>query len=150
MLADIVEMTAAINDAPIDDLDIEDELFTPERIRAFEAALAARGRRYYRVAARERVTGVLAGHTLVGVEIDRPWHCWQFDTSVQRGHRGHRLGLLLKLDMLRWLGDTEPQLSTIRTDNAASNAYMIRVNELLGYRVVTRTISWQRHLEPPG
>ena len=36
----VAEMTAAINDAPTDDLDIEDEVFPPERIRAYEQAQA--------------------------------------------------------------------------------------------------------------
>ena len=41
-------MSAAINDAPTDDLDIEDEVFTPQRIRDYEHAQAARGYRLYR------------------------------------------------------------------------------------------------------
>ena len=39
----VAEMSAAINDAPTDDLDIEDEVFSPERIRAYEDAQLARG-----------------------------------------------------------------------------------------------------------
>ena len=70
----------------------------------------------------------------------------QFDTSVVRGHRGHRLGLLLKTDMLRWLRDVEPNLEQLETWNAASNAYMIGVNETLGYEVVAEVVGWQRHL----
>jgi hypothetical protein len=142
----VAQMTAAINDAPTDDLDIEDEVFTPERIRRFESAQLGRGRRIYRLVARERATGALAGHTVVGVEAERPWHSWQFDTSVLGAHRGHRLGLLLKADMLRWLADAEPQLRTLDTWNAASNAHMIRVNEALGYRVVAKETEWQKHL----
>jgi RimJ/RimL family protein N-acetyltransferase len=80
------------------------------------------------------------------VEGERPWQGWQYDTSVLSAHRGHRLGLVLKLDMLRWLGQEEPQLRTIDTSNAASNAHMIRVNEMLGYHVVGKLIEWQRHI----
>jgi GNAT superfamily N-acetyltransferase len=146
-LADVVAMTAAINDAPIDDLDIEDEVFTPERIRAFEAAQAARDRRIYRMVARERRTGDFAGHTLVAVEVDRPWFGIQCDTSVLRPHRGHRLGLLLKTAMMRWLEEAEPQLRFLDTWNAASNAHMISVNEALGYQVIATSAEWQRHLQ---
>jgi GNAT superfamily N-acetyltransferase len=146
MLADVVTMTAAINDAPTDDLDIEDEVFTPERIRAFEAARLANRDRTYRVIARDRNTGALAGHTMVGVKAEHPGYAWQYDTSVLRAHRGHRLGRLLKIDMLRWLADEESQLRTIDTGNAASNAHMIEVNEVLGYQVVATGIEWQRHL----
>jgi GNAT superfamily N-acetyltransferase len=146
MIADIAELTAAINDAPTGDLDVEDEVFSSERIRAFETAQLGRRRRLYRLVARERATGALAGHTLVAIEGERPWFGMQFDTSVLRSHRGHRLGLLLKTAMLDWLAETEPQLRTIDTGNAESNAHMIRVNEALGYRVLTTATEWQRRL----
>jgi GNAT superfamily N-acetyltransferase len=146
LLADVVAMTAAINDAPIDDLDIEDEVFSPGRIRAFETSQRAYRRRTYRLVAREQRTGELAGHTQVAVETDRPWFGAQLDTSVLRAHRGRRLGLLLKIAMMRWLADVEPQLLLLDTWNAASNAHMIRVNEALGYRVVATAAEWQRHL----
>ena len=146
MLPDLAAMTAAINDAPTDDLDIEDEVFSPERIRAFETAQVNSNRRIYRLVARERDTGALAGHTVVGVESDRPWFGWQYDTSVLRSHRGHRLGLFLKIGMLHWLREQEFQLRAVDTWNAASNVHMIEVNEVLGYRVVANEIVWQRHL----
>lgn len=147
LLGGVAQLTEAINDAPIDDLDLEDEVFTPRRLRSFEAAQDARGRRVYRLLARERSTGALAGHTLVGVDAERPGYGWQYDTSVAREHRGHRLGLLLKLCMLRWLAEVEPQLRRMDTWNAASNAHMIRVNEQLGYRVVATEGEWQRRLD---
>lgn len=146
LLADIVALTQAINDAPTDDLDIEDEVFSPERIRAFEAAQVAYDRRIYRLVARESDTGDLAGHTMVGVENERPWHGRQYDTSVLRTHRGHRLGMLLKIGMLHWLREAEPQLRTVSTWNAASNAHMIQVNEAVGYHVIANAIVWQRHM----
>jgi GNAT superfamily N-acetyltransferase len=146
MMADVARMTEAINDAPTDDLDVEDEVFSPERIRAFEAAQLATDRRIYRVVARERDTGVLAGHTMVAVESENPGRGWQLDTSVLRAHRGHRLGLLLKIAMLLWLADEEPHLRMLDTWNAASNAHMIGVNEVLGYHILATGITWQRHL----
>jgi GNAT superfamily N-acetyltransferase len=146
MIPQIARMTEAINDAPTDGLDIEDEVFSPDRIRAFQAAQLAHGVRTYRLIAREKETGVLAGHTIVGVNGEQPWHGGQYDTSVLRQHRGHRLGLYLKAAMLYWLREQEPQLRTIDTGNAASNAHMIAINELLGYHVLAKTIEWQRHL----
>jgi ribosomal protein S18 acetylase RimI-like enzyme len=146
MVDAVLRMTAAINDAPIGALEIEDEVFTVERLRAFEAAERARNRRTYRVAARHRETGELAGHTMVGVEAEQPGYGFQYDTSVLRAHRGHRLGLLLKLEMNRWLAEVEPQLRCVYTGNAASNSHMIQVNELLGYQVVIKYVEWQRRL----
>ena len=61
-------------------------------------------------------------------------------------HRGHRLGLLLKLEMLRWLAEEEPQLREIDTWNAESNDHMIGVNELLGYRIMGRVLDFQRSI----
>jgi GNAT superfamily N-acetyltransferase len=142
----VVDMVTAINDAPTDDLDVEDEVFSAERVRAFQAAQAAHRRRIYQLAARHKATGTLAGHTMVGVKSDQPWHAEQFDTSVLRDHRGHRLGLLLKIGMLRWLTEAEPQLTGIETWNAASNDHMIAVNEALGYEVVATATCFQRHL----
>ncbi len=146
MIADIAHMTGAINDAPVDDLQVEAEAFPPERIRGFEISQAAHRRRFYRLIARHLDSGAIAAHTVVGVDTERPWHAWQYDTSVLRPHRGHRLGLYLKIAMLRWLAETEPQLRTLYTANAASNTHMIKVNDILGYRVVGRAIGWQGHL----
>jgi GNAT superfamily N-acetyltransferase len=140
----VADMTAAINDAPTDDLDIEDEAFPPERIRAYESAQESRGHRLYRVLARHRGTRALAGHSVVVVDGERPELAEQHDTSVLGAHRGHRLGLLLKGDMNLWLREAEPQLVTVDTWNAESNAHMIGVNELLGYRAMGREIEYQR------
>jgi hypothetical protein len=52
---------------------------------------------------------------------------------VTREHRGHRLGLLLKLAMMELLTTTEPQLERMETSNAASNTHMAAVNDALGY-----------------
>ena len=43
-----------------------------------------------------------------------------------------------------WLRDVEPQLVSIDTWNAESNAHMIGVNEVLGYRVMGREVEYQK------
>ncbi len=144
LLDDLAVLSLAINDAPLDDYDIEDEVYSPKRLVAFDTAQIAAGRRIYRLIARERATGVLAGHTVVAVEAESPGFAAQLDTSVVAAHRGHRLGLWLKTAMLRWLEEAEPQLRTLLTWNAASNTHMVAVNEALGYRVATTVIGWQR------
>lgn len=137
-------MTAAINDAPIDDLDIEDEVYPPERIAAYEAAQTGRGDVLHRIYARHRETGELAGQTVVAVEGERPWIAHQHDTSVVRAHRGHRLGVLLKTEMVRWLDEVQPQVETVDTWNAESNDHMIDVNKALGYEILARAVAYQR------
>lgn len=140
------EMTMAINDAPTDDLDIEDEVYSPERVRGYENAQLARGFRLYRVFVRHRDSGELAGHTVVVVDGERPELGEQHDTSVVGAHRGHRLGLLLKADMNLWLREVEPQLAEVTTWNAESNDHMIGVNEALGYRIVGRELEFQKSI----
>ncbi|GAA3683992.1 GNAT family N-acetyltransferase [Nocardioides ginsengisoli] len=139
-------MASSINDAPTDDLDYEDEVFSGGRMRAYEDSVAAHGNELYRVVARHVPTGELAGQTVVAVSRDQPGWGSQHDTSVVRAHRGHRLGLLLKADMLRWLRDAEPGLDSLTTWNAESNEQMIGVNEILGYVVLGRVKVYQRTL----
>jgi hypothetical protein len=143
LLPAMSEMVASINDAPLDDLDIEDEVFPPERIRTYEEAQTARGYRLHRVVARHRATGELAGHTVVVVDSARPHLSYQHDTTVVKAHRGHRLGLLLKADMNLWLAESEPELRTVDTWNAESNDHMIAVNEALHYRWMGRGLELQ-------
>jgi hypothetical protein len=83
---------------------------------------------------------------VVAVSRDQPGWGSQHDTSVVRAHRGRRLGLLLKADMLRWLRDDEPGLVSLTTWNAESNDRMIGVNEILGYVVLGRVKVYQRAL----
>jgi RimJ/RimL family protein N-acetyltransferase len=135
VLAELVEVTAAINDAPMGDLTYEAEKFDLQRLKDVESAAAGRGDHIYRVVARRRETGEAGGHTLVGLNPLRPTRAGQGDTAVAREHRGHKLGLLLKIEMMRWLAEIEPQIETIDTWNNADNSFMINVNEAIGYRL---------------
>ena len=143
LLPAVSTITAAINDAPLDDLDIEDEVFPVERIRQYETATVGSGHRLYRILARHRTTGEPAGHTVVAVDAETPAIAHQHDTAVMAAHRGHRLGLLLKAEMMRWLAEAEPQVESIDTWNAESNDHMIAVNERLGYRAEGRELAFQ-------
>ena len=145
-LEQLAEMASAINDAPTDDLDIEDEVFSADRMRAYETSQLARGQRMFRTFARHRDTGEQAGHSVVLVDEERPQLAHQHDTSVVRSHRGHRLGLLLKTDMNLWLREVQPQIAEISTWNAESNDHMIGVNDAIGYRVMGRELEFQKSL----
>jgi GNAT superfamily N-acetyltransferase len=135
ILSELVEVTAAINDAPMGELTYEDQKFDLQRVQDLETALIGRGDRGYRTIARHRQTGEMGGHTIVITHPLRPYVGLQADTAVARHHRGHRLGLLLKIDMMRWLAEVEPQLKIIETWNNIDNKFMINVNEALGYRL---------------
>ncbi len=106
-----------------------------ERVRKVDRWIERRRIRLYTVAACHQAIGELAALTQVGVESDVPDWGFQELTAVARAHRGHRLGLLLKVAMQQWLAEAEPQLRRILTGNAGANDYMIAINEALGYRV---------------
>ena len=135
LLTELAEVAASINDAPMGDLTFEPEVYDLGYMRDVDTARRHRGDRLYRVVARHRETGRLGGHTMVVTNPLRPTRAAQGDTAVAREHRGHRLGLLLKLEMMAWLAEVEPQLEHVETWNQADNGYMIRVNEALGYRL---------------
>jgi GNAT superfamily N-acetyltransferase len=146
VLEELVEVTAAINDAPMGDLTYEDEIFDLQRLKDFEWAGLGRGDTMYRVWARHRDSGEVGGHTVVTTHPLLPTLAGQADTAVSRKHRGHRLGLLLKIEMMRWLAEAEPQLEEIRTFNNVDNDFMINVNEVIGYRLSRIFATYQRTL----
>jgi RimJ/RimL family protein N-acetyltransferase len=146
VLAELIEVTAAINDAPMGDLDFEHERFDLKRLQDSEFSAQVKGLRLYRVSARHRRTGAVSGHTVLGVQPRQPTWGLQGDTAVHRDHRGHRLGLLLKIDMMAWMAEAEPQLEVVETWNHADNSYMINVNEAIGYRLSRVFDDYQRVL----
>jgi len=146
LVEEVAGMEAAINDAPRDNLDMDDQVITAERIRARERSVAEAGLREYRLVARRNRDGRLAGHTVVFVDPEQPRYAGQGDTSVLAEHRGHRLGLLLKSQMMFWVAAAEPAVRWIDTGNAESNRHMIAINEALGYQIMARHIGWQRDL----
>jgi GNAT superfamily N-acetyltransferase len=126
----------AMNDAP-HSADREDDIWDARRVRdRADAAVREGCLRGYSIAAIADATGEMAGLTQVFVDPEFPEWGHQGVTAVTRPHRGHRLGLLIKAAMLEWLATEEPKLERIATDNAATNEYMIAVNETLGYELV--------------
>ena len=144
-LADLVELHAAINDAPADD-GREPDVWDAERVRAYDESMARRHQTTYRVLARHAPTGEWAGMSLLCLDEFSPAVAFQEDTSVVRAHRGRRLGLFMKCDMLRWLGAERPEVSATDTWNATDNHHMIAVNERLGCRVIAQHVGYRREL----
>lgn len=78
-------------------------------------------------------------------------HVQQWATIVDRAHRGHRLGMLVKIAALRTIQETAPQKRFVATDNAETNEHMIAINEALGFRVISREGEFEKELsEEPG
>jgi GNAT superfamily N-acetyltransferase len=140
-LGEMQVLREAINDAPEDG---EFEAYPPERIRTVERWLAEQQQTPYTIVARHRATGEAAGITIVCTHELRPAVAAQEDTSVTPPHRGHRLGLRMKLAMLDWLREDRPEVEAVDTWNAAGNAPMIAINDLLGCTKVAEALSFRR------
>ncbi|HEY2796100.1 MAG TPA: GNAT family N-acetyltransferase [Micromonosporaceae bacterium] len=145
---DLIENIAALEsrfvlDAPTGDLEIEPEDVDPERVRAGEATRDARGQRIYSTVACHDETGVVAAYTVLSFEDGDDGHAWQQITIVDPAHRGHRLGLLVKLANHAFTQANEPALTEIDTWNAEENSFMLAVNEKLGFRPVDNWEQWQ-------
>ena len=70
----------------------------------------------------------------------------QGDTLVAPAHRGHRLGLRVKLANLELLIGENPEVRAIETFNAADNRWMVAVNEAMGFVPVQRIEDWELHV----
>jgi GNAT superfamily N-acetyltransferase len=126
----------ALGDAP-HDADSAPEVWDAQRIR--ERLNTSRGRYgtvLYTVAAQHDASGELAALTEVSVDSADPGWGHQTITAVIRKHRGHRLGVLVKIAMMDLLATAEPRLERIVTWNTDSNQHMIAVNEALGYTIL--------------
>ena len=129
-LEQVARLNEAMGDAPRG-ADEERQHWDAARVRAVGQRSVAQGLRHYSVAARHEATGELAGLTEFSVDAADPEWGHQELTVVTQAHRGHRLGLLIKVAMLEWLAQREPQLKTVITGNAASNRHMVAINDAL-------------------
>jgi RimJ/RimL family protein N-acetyltransferase len=135
LVRSVCGLNMAMADAP-HDAAYEPITWDADRLRAAELRSVTQGTRDYSVAAVQDGTGDVAALTQVVIDpAGAPGWAYQMLTAVTRPHRGHRLGLLLKVAMLEWLATAEPDLHQVMTFNAAANEHMIAVNEALGHRV---------------
>jgi GNAT superfamily N-acetyltransferase len=134
-------------DAPTGELDFEEESLSPETYEEEAARLESQGRTMLSTVAVAPSGEVVAYNDLV-ISADDPDEVMQWGTLVRREHRGHRLGMAVKVAGLRKLAEVAPQARRIQTCNAEQNAHMVGVNVELGFRRVDALLSYQRHL--PG
>jgi len=136
-VADYVALEGRINsDAPSGTLELEAGSAAVEPFREGEERTKRQDRSSYMAVALhgDRVVAF----TKITVARSDPALGYQWGTLVATEHRGHRLGLAVKVANLRQLQVREPELRSIITWNAEVNEPMIAVNELLGYVAVQR------------
>lgn len=129
-------------EAPTGSVEWEPEKWDSARVRSHEKRLRQLGQTTYTAAALAP-SGELAGHTQISLWEGHQGRASQQDTLVLRSHRGHRLGLALKVANLRAVQAACPDLTRISTANAEQNVAMVQVNEDLGFQVTEVLQMWQ-------
>lgn len=107
---------------------------TADRIRSAEKSTA---RSYDRItaAAREILTGELVGYSVIFLAHGSD-EAIQDDTFVKSAHRGHKLGLALKVATLAAVQRDHPERTSIHTWTDPSNDVMQRINKQFGFRKI--------------
>lgn len=134
-------------DEPAGDSDREEEVWDARRIEESDALFAAQKSIKLAAVAQHIASGRLVAFTELLISPDRPGEAWQMATLVHPEHRGHRLGLAVKLANLEFLAASEPSIRQVVTGNASVNEPMIAVNDMLGFEVFSEGAFWQKHLD---
>jgi len=138
--------TRMSTDAPSAGLEATEDVWDADRVRAEEKLRADDPRIPLVAAAVHRPSGRLAGFTELSVPPEASRVVSQEDTLVLREHRGHRLGMLLKLANVQYLEAVHPGHPAIITFNAEENRHMLSVNEHVGFVPVGYEAVWKRDL----
>ncbi|MEO5711020.1 MAG: GNAT family N-acetyltransferase [Nocardioidaceae bacterium] len=134
---------AFFDEAPIGDMEIEPEKWDRKRVEQQEARNVRTGR-HVLAAAGLSPDGKMVAMTEVMINERVTIRGFQSGTLVDRHHRGHHLGLAVKLANHRQVRSAYPECRLLLTGNAGVNAPMNVVNDALGYREVERCVEMQK------
>ena len=132
-----------ISEAPSGDADVENEVWDEARLRGIETRAAAARRQDARTFAVTR-DGEVVALTEAFVNETRPDRGLQSGTLVVGDHRGHRIGLAIKVANQQAMAERFPELEWLMTGNADVNVHMNAINDRLGYRVVGRCLEVEK------
>ena len=130
-------------DAPQGELDEPEDTWTVERLVQREGGVADSAIALFTAAVEHVPSGRLVGFTQFKVPNAPGSVVSQWDTIVLREHRGHRLGMLLKLANFDHLQRVSPGHASIVTWNAEENRHMLAVNEAVGFTPIGYEGAWK-------
>lgn len=133
-------------DTPAGGLEVEAEDWDAARVRQLEDTALAEGQTALVAAAQDRRTGTLVAYTVVYLDPAKPGIAEQDDTLVAKPHRGHGLGMLVKLANLRRLQTEYPAVGLVMTSNAEENNHMLSINVQLGFKPAGYDGEWQKRI----
>ncbi len=137
-------------DEPAAGLEIDEETWDEARVIKHDEAEIAGGRPLLVATVEHIPSGTLVGINELSVARDRTRPVGQEDTLVLAEHRGHRLGMLLKVANLQELARHAPEARLVFTFNAEENRHMLNVNEAVGFRAVGYNGAWKKTISPPS
>ncbi len=135
-------------DAPTAGLDSAEEDWDEARVIELDDQREKSPRVMLTVAAEHVQTGELVGFSDLATPPETFRPADQVDTLVIKEHRGHRLGMLLKLSNLLYLEELFPGHPAVTTFNAEENRPMLEVNEAMGFVPVSYASGWKLELKP--
>jgi len=123
-------------DAPRGSDQWDEEIWDVARVQSKIDEIHDQGRTVLITAAEDLSTSQLAGFTEFRWPDNEDCQAVeQFITVVTAPHRGHRLGMWMKLVNLAALMELNPRAKQIHTDNAQENEHMLNINSAMGFRL---------------
>ena len=144
-MADLI--TRMSTDAPSAGLEEPIDTWTVERlVHEEERRLRESDRRMLTTVAEHRSTGRLVAFTDLSLPPQSHRAVDQWATLVLREHRGHRLGMLVKLANLAQLARVAPGHPSVITFNAEENRPMLDANEAIGFVPIAAEAAWRKDI----
>ena len=135
-------------DVPDAELGTPEEIWDADRVSELERRQAAKGFTIQVTAAQHIVTGELCAFNELAIrQSDATGVTHQYDTLVLAGHRGHRLGMLVKAAGLLGWHERYPQSPRVITYNAEENRPMLMINDHLGFAAFAYEGAWKKELK---
>lgn len=140
------QLSSMLNTIPFEALDHGDTIVTPEMLGEWYARLELSGETQHTVITREP-DSVISGITdTTWADFRRKIIHQQF-TGVRPGARGRGIGKWIKAAMLLHLRELYPDAEWVSTENAGSNAPMLKINRALGFKAYRNGTAYQMSLE---
>ena len=136
-------------DEPAAGLEMDEETWDEARVVSHDEAEIAGGRDMLVSVVVHEPSGRLVGINELSIGRDRSRPIGQEDTLVLSEHRGHRLGMLLKVANLQELTRLTTESPLVFTLNAEENRPMLDVNEAVGFRAVGYDGAWKKTVAVP-
>jgi mycothiol synthase len=138
--------TEVANQAPLEELDLGDMVYTPEFWRKQEQKAEDTGIIWLTAIVRDK-NGVIAGLTDVYFDPSHTPFIYTGFTGVQENFRGSGKGKWLKGAMFLRIREQYPDIKIVTTSNATTNAPMLAINERLGFKIHKEHYSCQVETE---